>query len=76
MEESDDELMELDRNTRKMMTMHGVLHPKSDVDRLYLQKQKGGRGLISCEEMYVKAFTKLDAPYNDLQTGDKIKIPV
>ena len=76
MEESDDELMELDRNTRKMMTMHGVLHPKSDVDRLYLQKQKGGRGLISCEEMCVKAFTKLDAPYNDLQTGDKIKIPV
>ena len=44
MEESDDELMELDRNTRKMMTMHGVLHPKSDMDRLYLQKQKGGRG--------------------------------
>ena len=44
---SDDELKELDRKTRKMMKMHGALHPKSDVDRLYLQKQKGGRGLIS-----------------------------
>ena len=29
--------------------MHEVLHPKSDVDRVYLPKQKGGRGLISCE---------------------------
>ena len=41
-----------------------------------VQKQKGGRGLISSEEMCVKAFTKLDAPYNDLHTGDKIKIPI
>ena len=31
---SHDELKELDRKTRKMMTMHGALHPKSDVDRL------------------------------------------
>ena len=44
-----DELKELERKTRKMMTMHEVLHPKSDVDRVYLPKQKGGRGLISCE---------------------------
>ena len=44
-----DELKELERKTRKMMAMHEVLHPKSDVDRVYLPKQKGGRGLISCE---------------------------
>ena len=49
-----DELKELDRKARKMMTLHGALHPKSDVDRLYLPRQKGGRGLISCE-MFVKA---------------------
>ena len=36
------------------MTLHGALHPKSDVDRLYLPRQKGGRGLISCK-MCVKA---------------------
>ena len=48
-----DELKELERKTRKMMTMHEVLHPKSDVDRIYLPKQKGGRGLIS-SEMCVK----------------------
>ena len=49
-----EELKELDRKTRKMMTLHGALHPKNDVDRLYLPRQKGGRGLISCE-MCVKA---------------------
>ena len=48
------ELKVLDRKTRKMMTLYGALHPKSDVDRVYLARQKGGRGLISCE-MCVKA---------------------
>ena len=31
------------------MTMHGALHPKSDVPRVYLSRDMGGRGLISCE---------------------------
>ena len=31
------------------MTMHGALHPKSDVDRVYLSREMGGRRLISCE---------------------------
>ena len=44
-----EELKELDRKTRKTMSLYGALHPKSDVDRLYLSRQKGGRGLISCE---------------------------
>ena len=29
--------------------MYGAFHPKSDVDRLYLARAKGGRGLINCE---------------------------
>ena len=44
-----DELKSLDRRTRKFMTMHGALHPKSDIDRVYLRSEMGGRGLISCE---------------------------
>ena len=39
----------MDRKTRKLMTIHGALHPKSDVDRIYVPRGKGGRGLISCE---------------------------
>ncbi|XP_063595812.1 uncharacterized protein LOC134772704 [Penaeus indicus] len=44
-----DELKNMDRKSRKIMTMHGAVHPKSDADRLYLTREKGGRGLISCE---------------------------
>ena len=29
--------------------MNGALHPKSDVDRIYIPRENGGRGLISCE---------------------------
>lgn len=31
-----EELKELDRKTRKTMSLYGALHPKSDVDRLSL----------------------------------------
>ena len=31
--------------------MHKGLHPKSDVDRLYLSRKDGGRGLMSCEHV-------------------------
>ena len=39
----------LDRKTRKLMTLYGALHPKRDVDRVYVARQKGGRGLICCQ---------------------------
>ena len=44
-----DELRQMDRKTRKMITMYGAFHPKSDIDRLYLPRNRGGRGLIGCE---------------------------
>ena len=43
------ELQTIDRKTRKLFTIYGALHPKSDVDRLYVPR-KGGRGLISIED--------------------------
>ena len=45
-----DELRTIDRKTRKLMTIHKALHPRSDVDRLYLSRKEGGRGLISVED--------------------------
>ena len=41
------EIDEIDRKTRKMLNMYGGLHPKSNVDRLYLKRENGGRRLIS-----------------------------
>ena len=39
------ELTQLDRRTRKLMTILSALHPKSNVDRLYIPRKEGGRGL-------------------------------
>ena len=30
--------------------MHKALHPKSNVDRLYISRNEGGRGLFSVED--------------------------
>ena len=38
----------IDRKTRKLFTI--ALHPKSDVDRLYIPRKERGRGLISIED--------------------------
>ena len=29
------------------MQLYGALHPKSDVDRLYIKKKEGGKGMMS-----------------------------
>ena len=40
----------MDRSTRKMMTMNGMLHPRVNGSRLYLPRDERGRGLTSIEE--------------------------
>ena len=44
-----DELRKIDGTSRKILTMYGAFHPKSDIDRLYLKRKQRGRGLISVE---------------------------
>ena len=44
------ELAELDLKTRKLLTIHGALHPRSNVSRLYLPRREAGGGLISVED--------------------------
>ena len=40
----------MDRQTRKFLTIYGAFHPKSNVNRLYLKRKLGGRGLISIRD--------------------------
>ena len=47
-------LDEIDRKTRKFLTLNEKLLPRSDVDRLYVSRMEGGRRLIGCK-MCVKA---------------------
>ena len=44
------DLQEMDKRTRKLMTMHNALHPRSTIDRLYIPRSEGGRGLLSVED--------------------------
>ena len=46
-----EEIKQIDRNTRKMLTMYKMHHPKADIDRLYV-KRKGGRGLVQVKAAY------------------------
>ena len=41
------ELKDVDRKSRKTMTVYGALYPKSDVDRLFIKREKGGKSLMS-----------------------------
>ena len=45
-----EELKQMDQRTRKLMTMHKALHPRDDVDRLYVSRKEGGKGLPGTED--------------------------
>ena len=53
------ELKDLNRKSRKTMTMCGGLHPKSDVDRLHVKRKEGSRGLISVERCIIEEENSL-----------------
>ena len=46
------ELRKLDTKIRKRFTCHRMIHPKSDVDRIYVPRNQGGRGMIQFEISY------------------------
>ena len=43
------ELQEMEKKTRKFMTMNKELHLRSDVAQWYVSRKNGGRELIGCE---------------------------
>ena len=43
-------LKQMDERTRKLMTMHKALYSRDDVERLYVSRKEGGRGLASIED--------------------------
>ena len=45
-----EEVKEMGRKTRRITTMYGELHPRSNVERLYLPRSEGGRGLVSIKD--------------------------
>jgi len=47
-----EEMKKIGRKSRKMLTMYKMLRPKADIDRLYVKRKEGGRGLVQIEAAY------------------------
>ena len=45
-----EELHKLDRKTKKILSVYGQHHPHADVDRLYVPRKHGGRGLMQLKQ--------------------------
>ena len=61
------ELQAIDRKIRKFFTIYEVLHPKSDVDRLYIPRKEGGIGLISIEDCVELAIRGLEVYVHEVR---------
>ena len=55
----DIQLEEIDRKTRKLLTMHNGFRPKSSIDLLYLSRSEGGWGLIRVKDTVETAILGL-----------------
>ena len=55
-----EELKQMDQRTRKLLTLHKALHPRDDVDKLYLCRKVGGRGLTSIEDTVDASIQRLE----------------
>ena len=50
----------MDQRTRKLVTTHKALHPTDNVDRLYVSRKEGGRGLASNEDSVDASIQRLE----------------
>ena len=39
----------MDRKIRKLLILNRIHHPKASVNRMYVPRKKGGRGMINLE---------------------------
>ena len=51
------------------MTMHKALHPRDDVDRLYVSRKEGGRGLASIEDTVDASIQQLEVYIEKYERG-------
>jgi hypothetical protein len=47
-----EEIKQIDRKTKNVLTMYKMHHPKADTDKLFVKRKEGGRGLVQVEAAY------------------------
>jgi predicted GNAT family acetyltransferase len=66
-----EEIKQIDRKTRKMLTMYKMHHPKADIDRLYVKRKEGGRGLAQVAVVYKREIINIAEYLNTKYKGDQ-----
>jgi hypothetical protein len=73
-----EETKQIDRKTRKMLTMYKIYHPKADIDRLFVKRKEGGGGLVQDEATYkaeiVNIAEYLNTEYKEDQFVNIVKV--
>ena len=56
------------------MHMHKALHPRDDIDKLYVSRKEVGRGLASIEDSVDTSIQQLHTTYQSVEE-DKLQPP-
>ena len=57
----------MDKRIRKLMTKHKALHPREDVNRLYVSTKEGGRGLTRIQDSVNALIQQLEDSIKNLR---------
>ena len=72
------EMADLDIMTRKTINMTGGFHTARDINRLYTDRKKGGRGLRNIENVYetrvIRMMTHIQGENNGNELLERVKI--
>jgi hypothetical protein len=63
-------MKKINSKTKKMLTVYKMHHPKADIDRLYVKRKEGGRGLVEVEESYKIEIINIAEYHNTKYKGD------
>ena len=66
-----EKLKQMDQRTREIMAMHKALHPRNDVDRLYVSRKEEERGLGSTEDSVDASIQPLNVYIEKLITATR-----
>ena len=59
------EIKKIDTKIRKLLTMHRMHYPKSDINRLHLPRKEGGKGLVQLELSLKTSIIGMDTYLNN-----------
>jgi len=72
------EIKQIDRKTKKTLTTYKIHHPKAAIDRLYVKRKGGGRGLVQVEAAYkaeiINIAVYLNMKYKEDQFVNIVKV--